>query len=70
MLHREFFYSHTGSRDIGVENPMNFLHLKRENVIEWKSKAALVAEWFELWPSEWMVVGSNPISGLSFDFQN
>ena len=30
---------------------------------------ALVAEWFELWPSEWMVVGSNTISGLSFDFQ-
>ena len=31
--------------------------------------AALVAEWFELWLFEWMVVGSNPISGLSFDFQ-
>ena len=31
--------------------------------------SALVVEWFELWPFEWMVVGSNPISGLSFDFQ-
>ena len=29
-------------------------------------EASLVDEWFELWPSEWMVVGSNPISGLSF----
>ena len=31
--------------------------------------AALVAECFELWPFEWMVVGSSPISGLIFDFQ-